>query len=125
MTPDGIRNGLRGASKTRVDQLHQEFPWIKAVLAPLAGLLLPQSDDQVFKVWRQAKTTARVQADARSRGYLPPFPVPTPGSEEEALFAAMERIGVLFRRRDARIDMPDLFRVAARLLKKGGTAPLE
>jgi hypothetical protein len=123
MTPDGIRNGLRGASKTRVDQLHQEFPWIKAVLAPLAGLLLPQTDDQVFKVWRQAKTTVRVQADAHSRGYLPPFPIPT-GSEEEALFAAMERIGVLFRRKDGRIDMPDLFRVAARLLKKGGTAPL-
>lgn len=30
----------------------------------------------------------------------------------------------MFRRRDDRIDMPDLFRVAARLLKKGGVAPL-
>jgi hypothetical protein len=28
------------------------------------------------------------------------------------------------RRKDGRIDMPDLFRVAAKLLKKGGTAPL-
>lgn len=29
VTPEGIRHGLRRASKTRVDQLHLEFPWIK------------------------------------------------------------------------------------------------
>ena len=29
LTPDGIRHGLRDASKTQVDQLHLEFPWIK------------------------------------------------------------------------------------------------
>lgn len=31
--------------------------------------------------------------------------------------------GDWLRRRDDRLDMPDLFRVAARLLKKGGVAP--
>jgi hypothetical protein len=35
----------------------------------------------------------------------------------------MERIGVMMRRRDERLDMPDLFRVAAKLLKKGAMAP--
>jgi hypothetical protein len=124
ITADGIRHGLRNASRTRVDQLHQEFPWIKAVLAPLAGLLLPQSDDQVFEAWKRAKTVAGVQADASRFGYLPPFQ-PVSKSDEPLLFQALERIGVMFRRSDGRIDMPDLFRVAAKLLKKGGTAPLE
>lgn len=40
------------------------------------------------------------------------------------LYTALERIGVMLRRKDDRIDMPDLFRVASKLLKKGGTAPL-
>jgi hypothetical protein len=54
---------------------------------------------------------------------LPPFPsVGAAGPAQ--LFTALERIGVMFRRRDDRLDMPDLFRVAARLLKKGGVAPL-
>lgn len=34
------------------------------------------------------------------------------------------RMGVLSRRSDGRYDMPDLFRVAARLLRKGGVAPI-
>jgi hypothetical protein len=88
-------------------------------------LLLPQDDTRVFKAWRQAKTIALIQSDAKNNGYLPPFPPSEESGEEEALFHALERIGVMFRRRDSRLDMPDLFRVAAKLLKKGGTAPLE
>jgi len=123
ITPDGIRHGLRAASKTRVDQLHQEFPWIKGVLAPLAGLLLPQDEDEVFKVWRKAHTLQDALADAKKVGYMPPFAENT-DSDERDLYVALERIGVMLRRTDGRLDMPDLFRVAAKLLKKGGTAPI-
>jgi hypothetical protein len=123
ITAEGIRHGPRAASKTRVDQLHQEFPWIKGVLAPLSGLLLPQPEDEVYHVWEQTGTMEAVKADAQESGYLPPFPnVEAPSHVE--LFTALEFIGVMFRRKDHRLDMPDLFRVAARLLKKGGVAPL-
>jgi len=123
ITPEGIRHGLRAASKTRVDQLHQEFPWIKGVLAPLAALLLPQPEQEVYSVWEQTGTVEALNADAKKSGYLPPFLDADAASPAE-LFTALETIGVLFRRKDDRLDMPDLFRVAARLLKKGGVAPL-
>jgi hypothetical protein len=123
LTPDGIRHGLRAASKTRVDQLHQEFQWIKGVLAPLAGLLLPQDDKEVFKTWKSAKTVAVLVKDAATHNYLPPFSAEGKTNERD-LFLALERIGVMFTRKDGRLDMPDLFRVAAKLLKKGGTTPL-
>jgi hypothetical protein len=122
ITPEGIRHGLRAASKTRVDQLHQEFPWIKGVLAPLDGLLLPAKEGSVFKVWASAKTTRAVLQDANDNDYLPPFS--KGNSDERALYEAMRNIGVMSRRKDGRLDMPDLFRVAANLLKKGGTTPL-
>ena len=122
ITAEGIRHGLRAASRTRVDQLHQEFPWIKGVLAPLSGLLLPQPEQEVYRVWTQTGTLEALKADAQRSGYLPPFADPDAASTH-ALFVALERIGVMFRRRDDRLDMPDLFRVAARLLKKGGVAP--
>ena len=123
ITPDGIRHGLRAASKTRVDQLQQEFPWIKGVLAPLSGLLLPQEEREVFLTWKCAKTVQLLLIDAQTNKYLPPFPTEVKNDERD-LAVALERIGVMFRRKDNRIDMPDLFRVAARLLKKGGTAPI-
>lgn len=122
ITADGIRHGLRAASKTRVDQLHQEFPWIKGVLAPLAGLLLPQPEQDVFSVWRQTKTVEALEADADKYGYLLPFP-DGKNAGPAGLLQALEGIGVMSRRKDGRVDMPDLFRVAARLLKKGGLAP--
>lgn len=123
ITPDGIRHGLRAASRTRVDQLHYEFPWIKGVLAPLAGLLLPQHEEKVYEVWERAGTIRRLQKEAAQDQYLPPFPDDGRGRPGE-LFEALERIGVMFRRADDRLDMPDLFRVAARLLKKGSVAPV-
>jgi len=123
ITADGIRHGLRAASKTRVDQLHQEFPWIKGVLAPLDGLLLPQKESEVFRVWKRANTIKALILDAEKNKYLPPFSTEEQQGEQH-LFEALARIGVMFRRKDERIDMPDLFRVAAKLLKKGGTAPL-
>jgi hypothetical protein len=124
ITPEGIRHGLRAASKTRVDQLHQEFPWIKGVLAPLDGLLLPAKEGNVFKVWAAAKTTSVVIEDAKVNGYLPPFVPTRQGGDERLLYEAMKNIGVMARRKDGRLDMPDLFRVAANLLKKGGTTPV-
>lgn len=122
ITPDGIRHGLRAASKTRVDQLQQEFPWIKGVLAPLSGLLLPQTEDKVVDVWKNADTINQLIKDAESQNYLPPFPSKSTNSESD-LCVALERIGVMSRRNDDRIDMPDLFRVAAKLLKKGSITP--
>lgn len=122
INPEGIRHGLRAASKTRVDQLQQEFPWIKGVLAPLSGLLLPQSEDNVIDVWKKAKTIKQLKIDAETQNYLPPFPSKN-NSGERDLCIALQRIGVMSRRNDDRIDMPDLFRVAAKLLKKGSITP--
>ncbi len=124
ITPTGMKHGLRAASKTRVEQLHQEFPWIKGVLAPLSGLLLPQDEKHVFMAWRRDNTLPQAQIDSERHSYLPAVP---PGlddaASERALYEALEKVGVMFRRKDGRIDMPDLFRVAANLLKKGATAP--
>ncbi len=123
ITSEGIRHGLRAASKTRVDQLHQEFLWIKGVLAPLAGLLLPQEGKEVFKAWKKTRTVEILTIDAKKHSYLPPFETSKSHSEVD-LYLALERIGVMFSRKDGRLDMPDLFRVAAKLLKKGGTSPV-
>lgn len=125
ITPRGIQHGLRAASKTRLDELHQDFPWIKGVLAPLAGLLLPEEEVKVFDAWRRAMSLKLAISSAGKEGYLPPVrPRQSAPAHERDLYNALERIGVMMRRKDNRIDMPDLFRVAAKLLKKGGTAPL-
>jgi hypothetical protein len=125
ISAEGIRHGLREASKVRLDQLGIEYKWIKRALAPLAGITVPCEQQAIFDRWNQTDTIGKILEAAKDKhqGFLPPFPVPSRGNKLEMLASAMQRIGVLSYRDDGRIDIPDLFRVAALMLKKGGTPP--
>lgn len=123
ITAEGIRAGLREASKVRVNQLDLEFPWIKRVLAPLARLQVPSTSDAIEKRWIENETIESIMIKVRNGDFLPPFDPDGQGPEYKKLIVRLIQIGVLTIRTDGRYDMPDLFRVAARLLKKGGVAP--
>lgn len=122
LSAEGIRHGLREASKVRVDQLALEFPWIKRVLAPLARLQVPCELKQIQERWKQTGTIEAIERQVKQGEFLSPFERGR-GGDSQKLMQTLIRIGVLFERADDRLDMPDLFRVAARLLKKGGVAP--
>ncbi|WP_079218782.1 hypothetical protein [Herbaspirillum robiniae] len=123
---EGIRHGLREASKVRVDQLGIEYVWVKRALAPLAGLIVPCTLDDICERWIQTDTIAMIMNAAESEhGFLPPFNPRLKGDQERLLASAMEKIGLFSTRADDRIDIPDLFRVAAKMLKKGATTPVQ
>jgi hypothetical protein len=121
----GIQHGLREASKVRVDQLGLEYKWVKRALAPLAGIAVPCEPSAIFHRWSESDTIKVILEAARDEqnGFLPPFPLPPNGNEFELLANAMQRIGLLSVREDNRVDIPDLFRVAAMMLKRGGVPP--
>lgn len=127
ISAEGIRRGLKEASKVRVEQLVIEYKWVKRALAPLAGLLVPCNAQQVYSRWEASNTlqVIRQAASSAENGFLPPFPYSKDklADDPRRLAQAMERIGVISWRTDGRIDMPDLFRVAARMLKKGSVSP--
>jgi hypothetical protein len=125
ISAEGIRHGLREASKVRIDQLGLEYKWVRRALAPLAGVTVPCERETIFARWSESNTIETIleAASDEQQGFLPPFPLPSKGNELELLAGAMQRIGVLSYREDGRIDIPDLFRVAALMLKKGGTPP--
>ncbi|HDR9124370.1 hypothetical protein DF049_26240 [Burkholderia cenocepacia] len=125
ISAEGIRHGLRQASRVRVDQLDLEFPWIKRVLAPLSRLTVPCSEAAITSRWVETETLEAVEKRASEGNFLPPFKVTDDESQgrDRQLIESLVRIGVLVQRSDYRFDMPDLFRVAARLLKKGGVTP--
>lgn len=127
ISADGIRHGLREASKVRVDQLGIEYKWIKRALAPLAGLRIPCTQEALNDRWEETNTIKLI-LDASSdtdTGFLPPFPPSPSKNHMELLATAMSQIGLFSYRADGRIDIPDLFRVAAKMLKKGGTPPVQ
>jgi hypothetical protein len=127
ISASGIHHGLRRASKVRVDELVIEYRWIKRALIPLAGLIVPCQPEAIWQRWDESKTVSTILKAAKDpeTGFTSPFPPRADGNPNSLLAEAMEKIGVFSYRNDGRIDMPDLFRVAAQMLKKGGISNKE
>lgn len=129
ISPEGIRHGLREASKVRVDQLGIEYVWVKRALAPLAGLRVPCAAEEIYTRWKDSNTIKVIMDASKdpSTGFLPPYPFKTQKikypEDTAALAESMVNIGLIEHRQDGRIDIPNLFRVAALMLKKGGITP--
>jgi hypothetical protein len=127
ISADGIRHGLREASKVRVDQLGIEYKWIKRALAPLAGLTIPCTKTALYDRWEETNTVKLIleASSDPDTGFLPPFPPLSRKNHMALLATSMAQIGLFSYRADGRVDIPDLFRVAAQMLKKGGIAPVQ
>jgi hypothetical protein len=129
---DGIKEGLREASRVRVDQLKDEYKWIELALAPLEGLRIPCTEEDIIQRWREVKTTEAIERDATEKGYLAPSEMPSiernndkiPAiGRDRGLIMTLLEIGVLERRPDGRMNMPDIFRIGAALIGRGRVAP--
>ena len=138
---DGIKRGVQSASSVRVQELSEDYRWISTVLDPLARQTVPCRSEEIEQRWREAGTVTvidRERAAALSTGhgdddaadderfYLPPHVLDSGSSEspEKALIQVLERIGVIRRVDKERVDIPDLYRVAASIGRRGGVRPI-
>ena len=77
--------------------------------------------EQLFAIWQGEKVIEDIQKDA-SRG-----PEYTPvrflaGDQFSALLSSMRDVGVMEERKNGKINVPDIFRVEAEILRRGGVA---
>lgn len=121
--PKALQGGLQVASKHRIDQLKEEFGWIQTALEPLADLRVPCPATSIFERWKVANTIGVIQMSSKNDEFLEPVEFSDSGDLSSSLLDAMRRIGVAERRSDGRINVPDIYRVAAKLLRKGGVRP--
>ncbi|MCZ0737714.1 hypothetical protein [Phreatobacter sp. AB_2022a] len=120
----GIRTGVQNASSVRVQQLKEDYEWIEEVLNALDGLEVPCEPTTFIKRWRDRKTVQGITADAQAQSRLLPLEIlDSRGNPEEALLQAMTNIGVVEFRTENRINVPDIFRVAAGIKRRGGVRP--
>ena len=120
----GIHEGVRAASTTRVDELREDHPWITTVLNDLEGLTVPCSPGQLMRRWRDRKTARRVR-DSGGGSESPGVPIAlesgTSETDERALLDALVTLRVVeIRETTNRVNVPDIYRVAARIGRRGG-----
>lgn len=118
----GIREGVQAASAIRVDQLSEDYPWILRALTDLEGLAVPCEPSLFVAKWREKHTVLGIHSTSiNSPG---PVELEKPLSDkEELLMESLVNIGVIEYRTESRINMPDIFRVAAKIKRRGGIKP--
>lgn len=122
LSPMGLRAGIQAASELRLRQLKEEYNWIDTVIEPLADQQVPCRAEDLYARWKEANTVSQI---SRSEGqYLEPIEFSESDARQPAtVLRALLRIGVAERRADGRINIPDIYRIAAKMLRKGGVRP--
>lgn len=118
----GIREGVQAASAIRVDQLSEDYPWISRALTDLAGLEVPCAPASFVTRWAERETILGINNLATEL----PGPVEllkAQSNKEDLLLESLVNIGVVEYRTESKINMPDIFRVAAKIKRRGGVKP--
>ncbi|MCB9653995.1 MAG: hypothetical protein H6729_07710 [Deltaproteobacteria bacterium] len=103
LTPSELTSALEATSKRRAHEVEEEHP-VVARLKSLAGINVPVAESKVMKL-----------LDPQPDDNMPDLSAP-------AAFDELLRIGVLRRRADGRMDVPDIYRHGFGIKRKGGTA---
>jgi len=115
---ESIKRGVQKASEIRVREFAEDYPWVPRLMEPLRGMTVPCAFSDVENAWRQS-FGERFTPNVGDR--LPPD---NPDGSWRGLRESLERLGIMERMRDDRINMPDLYRVGFGLGRRGGVRPV-
>ena len=120
--PDGIRRGVQEASKIRVGELQEDYPWMERVMRPLAGMNVPCEFAEFAERWRSEHVLDRLTEEIeRSGPRLPPRHL---DDGPNGVRQDLESLGVFQRLYDGRVNIPNVFRVGYGLGRRGGVKPV-
>ena len=119
---ESIKRGVQEASRIRVSEMREDYPWIDRVLTPLAGMVVPCPFDHIAERWRSEGVLDRLREEADQDAVkLPPRHI---GQRSDGVRTDLESLGVFLRLRDGRVNIPDVFRVGYGLGRRGGVRPI-
>ncbi|HNN98226.1 MAG TPA: hypothetical protein PKI03_38440 [Pseudomonadota bacterium] len=122
-----IQSGVQAASQIRVDEITREdYPWVEIVMQPLKGkLTVPCSAKDMEALWDSDGTLQQL----RDRLKRSPLGVKLPPQRldegVEGVLSDLASLGLVKRLADGRVQMPDLYRIAFGLGRRGGVKRLK
>ncbi len=114
----GIKAGIKEASRIRITEIQEDYEWLKALMKPLDGLVVPCSFMELEQRWDAEESLAALEADCRQGRYrLPPAHI---GDGAAGVIKDLEELGLFYRMRDGREYMPEVYLFGFGLKQKGG-----
>jgi hypothetical protein len=121
---EGIQQGVVEASKIRIGEIKEDYPWVGPLLEALKGATVPLTVEELTERWTPACIRLSLKA-AEVEQRLPPRRYSNERNRKsvQLLVDDLVELAVLYRTEDKRINMPDIFRVGFGIKRKGGVKP--
>ena len=119
---DSVKRGVQEASRIRVRELREDYPWVDRVLVPLEGIVVPCEFGEIERIWGTNGALDNLSDQIGQNDVkLPPRNI---GRGAVGVREDLESLGVFRRLKDGRVDVPDVFRVGYGLGRRGGVRPV-
>ncbi|MGH3872589.1 MAG: hypothetical protein ACRDSR_13960 [Pseudonocardiaceae bacterium] len=125
---DAIRQGVQRASQIRVQEVQEDTPWVSDAIGPLRGTQVPIEKDEVIRRWKEVDLSTELSTQRSKTSELPhgdsedqePFATGPLNTSYEGLIAELIDLGVMTIRTNKKLDLPDVYRIAFDIGRKGG-----
>jgi hypothetical protein len=127
LSPRGIQNGVQQASRIRVDELkNEDYPWVEDLMKHLRGnLTVPCSTEDIFQIWDRENTLKALKdqlSGSQNNVKLPPRRLK---EGPRAVLEDLAELGLIQILPGGRVQMPDVYRIAFGIGRRGGVRPLK
>ncbi|WP_254400882.1 hypothetical protein [Streptomyces sp. AC555_RSS877] len=124
---EAIRKGVQDASQGRVDEVSEDTPWVKLAIEALEGCQVPIEEETVLRIWQDGNLPAQLAKDSAryAQADIPERVRTGPRHPDDLprLITELRELGVMTGpRSDGRLDLPDVYRIAFGLGRKGGVS---
>lgn len=120
----GVQQGVVEASKIRISEIKEDYPWVDPLLRALHDTTVPLSFDELSARWTQRCIDEALAAAANQRRLPPRRYSSDPLRKPHSLVDDLVELAVLYQSEDRRrFNMPDIFRVGFGIKRKGGVRP--
>lgn len=121
-----IQIGVRSASQIRVQEIKEDYPWVQLVMEPLRGrITVPCLAKEFDAIWTEEQTLDTLEATLKSGTAAVKLPPQNLEQRSNGVLLDLKSLGLVQRMQDRRIQMPDVYRLAFGLGRRGGVKPLK
>ncbi|MCK2240338.1 MULTISPECIES: hypothetical protein [unclassified Crossiella] len=125
---DAIRQGVQHASQIRVQEVKEDTPWVSNAIEPLRGTQVPTEKDEVIRRWEESELVSELSTQRSRTSELPEddhggqamFATGPLNTDYEGLISELIDLGVMTIRTNKKLDLPDVYRIAFDIGRKGG-----
>lgn len=121
-----IHAGVQKASRIRVHEITREdYPWVDILMNPLRGqITVPCDAKEIISLWNVDGTIDKLQNLSDQAGVVK-LPPQHQDQGVEGVLNDLEALGLIQRLSGGRIQMPDVYRIALGLGRRGGVKHLK